>query len=141
MSAVKYSGQMANGSSLRSDVKFYPDTRVFEHKTFDFQNEGLLDLQMIGAINYYIVPTDCPVEIEPEDPDTSDNTSEKSSGKDKGWKEDEKNKNINPKPLTEEEKAAKKAADDAVNAKKEYDYAQKAANDAKKAADDLARSC
>ena len=139
MSAVKYSGQMANGSPLRSDVKFYPDTRVFEHKTYDFRDEGLLNLQMIGAINYFIVPTDCPVEIEPEDPDTDDKTSGKSSGKDKGWSKDEKNKNIQV--LTEEEKAAKKAADDAVNAKKEYDIAQKAANDAKKAADDLARSC
>ena len=60
-SAVTYSAQMVNGRPLPSSVWFYPDTRVFEHKTFDMSDEGLLNLQMIGSINYYIVPMDCPL--------------------------------------------------------------------------------
>lgn len=59
---AQYYAQQTDGTELPSDVYFYPRERQFRFNTYDFRNEGFLAMHMIGAIDYYIVPSECPLE-------------------------------------------------------------------------------
>lgn len=59
---AQYYAQQTDGSQLPSDVMFYPRERQFRFNTYDFRNEGFLAMHMIGAIDYFIVPSECPLE-------------------------------------------------------------------------------
>jgi len=59
---VEYSGLQSNQEMLPEGVDFYPDTRQFRFNTDDFTLEGMFEMEMIGAINYYMVPEECPLE-------------------------------------------------------------------------------
>ena len=43
-------------------VNFYPDSLQFGFNTNDFSREQFLNIEMIGAIDYFVVPTECPLE-------------------------------------------------------------------------------
>jgi len=50
---------------LPENVFFYPDTRQFRLNSDNFEQEGYLDMEMNGAIDYFIVPTPCPMDAMP----------------------------------------------------------------------------
>lgn len=43
-------------------VNFYPEYLQFGFRTEDFTQEQFLNIEMIGAIDYFVVPTECPLE-------------------------------------------------------------------------------
>ena len=57
--SIEYWATQRNGVALPENVFFYPDTRQFRFNSNNFAQEGMLEMEMIGAIDYYIVPTEC----------------------------------------------------------------------------------
>lgn len=57
--SIEYWATQSNGVALPENVFFYPDTRQFRFNSNNFAQEGMLAMEMIGAIDYYIVPTEC----------------------------------------------------------------------------------
>lgn len=56
---IDYWALQRNGVPLPENVFFYPDTRQFRVNSNNFAQEGMLEMDVIGAVNYFIVPTTC----------------------------------------------------------------------------------
>jgi len=62
-SNITYSSRYVNQPEpWENEVWFYPDTRQYRFNINDFQREGFLDQEMVAGIDYYVVPTECPME-------------------------------------------------------------------------------
>lgn len=59
---IDYHAVRKGGAALPEGVFFYPDERQFRFNSNNFAQEGLLDMQVIGRIDYFIVPTECEME-------------------------------------------------------------------------------